>query len=276
MINLRETDIARLLRAAGAPRGTAANWAPHYFEAMRDYGVHTAVEIAHFIAQTGHESAHFRTTTEYASGAAYEWRKDLGNVYKGDGRRFRGRGLIQLTGRANYTEFKRWLAKRGIDFDPVKNPKQVADMPWAMLATVFYWTERGVQDLARQGDHEYNVRMVTKRINGGYNGLRDRLQKFVRVMDVLNDYPGYDGPHVRVVFGAQNDEPPRPVLEDGQDGEQGVPGRVEDMERVDGLPPSPGTPPETDPGVMTPSAPPQKNLTLLERAFALFARFTGA
>src|SRR5512139_346805 len=70
--------------------------------AMEKYGINTKLRIAHFLGQLCHESDHFRTLQEYASGARYEGRRDLGNVFRGDGRKYKGRGGIQLTGRANY------------------------------------------------------------------------------------------------------------------------------------------------------------------------------
>src|SRR5262245_13846035 len=74
-------------------------------QTLQHYDISTRLRIAHFLAQTCHESAGFRTTEEFATGAAYEGRRDLGNVNKGDGRLFKGRGLLQLTGRANYKEY---------------------------------------------------------------------------------------------------------------------------------------------------------------------------
>lgn len=127
----------------------------------------TKLRQAHFLAQLAHESAHFQTTTEYASGAAYEGRKDLGNVVKGDGVRFKGRGLIQMTGRANY---KRYGGILGVDF--VSDPKVAADFPWAALTAAVYWRDRHINTKADADD----IVWVTRIINGGKNGLDDRKQ----------------------------------------------------------------------------------------------------
>ena len=78
-------------------------------EAMADGQITTPLRHAHFLAQIGHESGGFLWTEELASGDAYENRDDLGNTEPGDGRRFKGRGLIQLTGRANYARFSEFV-----------------------------------------------------------------------------------------------------------------------------------------------------------------------
>lgn len=122
-----------------------------------------------FLAQLAHESDGFKTTREYASGAGYEGRSDLGNVYEGDGRRYRGRGLIQLTGRANYREFS-----KNLDIDIEANPDVVETFPYALEVSTLFWSKRGLNEIADAGD----FRRVTKRINGGYNGLADREHYF--------------------------------------------------------------------------------------------------
>ena len=94
----------------------------------------TPMRQAHFLAQLAHESAGFTTTEEFASGSAYEGRKDLGNIYKGDGVKYKGRGLIQLTGRSNYKTLGDQL---GVDF--VDDPKLAGQFPYAALTAALFW-----------------------------------------------------------------------------------------------------------------------------------------
>ena len=132
-------------------------------------GITDPTELAMFMAQMSHESGSFRHTTEIASGDDYEGSSILGNNQAGDGRRFKGRGYVQLTGRWNYGHYGK-LA--GVDL--VKNPELAADPDVAARIAVAYWKDRVDRDAARKGD----IRKVTKDINGGYNGLQDRIERF--------------------------------------------------------------------------------------------------
>lgn len=133
---------------------------------------------AHFLAQIAHESDGFRTTTEYASGAAYEGRRDLGNTHRGDGRRFKGRGLIQLTGRANYAH-----AARVLGVDLIEKPALAAQFPYAVQTAALYWRDRRLNRYADDDD----VYAVTRAINGGFNGLNDRKNYLHKAKLELNE-----------------------------------------------------------------------------------------
>ena len=140
------------------------------------YEINTPDRQAHFLAQVAHESDHFRTTTEYASGLAYEGRKDLGNTHKGDGKRYKGRGLIQLTGRHNYGE-----ATKALGHDFVTHYEDAAVFPWAAEAAGWYWS---THELNRHADKD-DVRAATKAINGGLNGLKDRTAYLAKAKSAL-------------------------------------------------------------------------------------------
>lgn len=136
---------------------------------FRTYGIlDNPLRLIHFLAQLAHESGNFRYMEEIASGAAYEGRKDLGNVNKGDGVRYKGRGPIQLTGRANYRRYGQQL---GIDFE--NNPEIVALPSVGLLVACKFWSDNGLNELADKDD----VLSITKRINGGLNGFDDRKNK---------------------------------------------------------------------------------------------------
>ena len=136
---------------------------------FRTYGIlENSLRFIHFLAQLAHESGNFRYVEEIASGAAYEGRKDLGNVNKGDGVRYKGRGPIQLTGRANYRRYGQQL---GIDFE--NNPEIVAIPSVGLLVACKFWADNNLNALADQDD----VTTITRRINGGLNGFDDRKNK---------------------------------------------------------------------------------------------------
>jgi predicted chitinase len=143
----------------------AAEYLPHLRKALREAEITTPARLAAFLAQVAHESGELRWWVELASGTAYEGRVDLGNVQPGDGPRFKGRGPIQLSGRTNYREAGRAL---GIDLEA--NPERVAEPAVGFRTTAWYWKSRNLNRYADDG----NFLELTRRINGGYNGLAQR------------------------------------------------------------------------------------------------------
>ena len=138
--------------------------------AMDEFGISTPGRAAAFVAQIAHESGSLRYTRELASGAAYEGRADLGNTQPGDGVRFKGRGLIQITGRANYIKCSKALF--GDENTLVDHPELLEEAGAACRSAAWFWCVHGLNDLADKGDFV----TITKRINGGTNGLAERQQ----------------------------------------------------------------------------------------------------
>ena len=116
------------------------------------FKVNTPDRQAAFLAQVGHESGQLRYSEEIASGKAYEGRKDLGNTNPGDGVKYKGRGLIQVTGRANYKIFNEWLHKNNyltINQSIIDNPELVSSNPEiAVLSAFWYWDLHKLNQLA--------------------------------------------------------------------------------------------------------------------------------
>lgn len=134
---------------------------------LEAYEINNINRIANFLGQTCHESAGFRTTEEFATGEAYEGRADLGNNQPGDGVRFKGRGLIQLTGRANYARMSKVL---GIDL--VGDPKHAADPVLSLKIACEFWKQKNLNPLADTNA----LSSITRRINGGLTGLDARAE----------------------------------------------------------------------------------------------------
>lgn len=161
----------RLLRLA--PTANAAivdGLAGRFDELADDHAVATRLRICHFLAQAAHETDGFRTLEEYGGPAyfiRYEGRRDLGNTQAGDGIRYHGRGIFQLTGRANYRRLGQLL---GIDLEA--EPERAKEPETSLRVAFAYWTERAVNAAA---DADY-VERVTKLINGGRNGLAERTR----------------------------------------------------------------------------------------------------
>lgn len=145
------------------------------------------MRIAHFLAQLAHESDGFCAIEEYASGAAYEGRLDIGNTKVGDGKRFKGRSPIQLTGRDNYRAFTRWIKAYVPDApDFEAKPELVATWPWAAWAVFFFWSTKGMNALCDNDD----LVGVTKRVNGGRNGLDERAAYLVKAKKIIAEIQG--------------------------------------------------------------------------------------
>jgi putative chitinase len=178
----------QLRRGMGITRERADYWDDWLNEAMSLYGINTPKRIAAFLAQVGHESARLKYTSEIWGPTAvqrrYEGRKDLGNVYKGDGSRFRGRGLIQTTGRHNFRRVTQRLRARFPNLavpDFEAEPTKLTLPRWAALSAADYWDMIGGNRMADAGQ----FKLLTKRINGGYNGLADRLKLWAQFKQVL-------------------------------------------------------------------------------------------
>ena len=133
-------------------------------------------ELAAFMSQCAHESANFSSMHEYSSGKSYEGRRDLGNIYRGDGERFKGRGFIQITGRENYRK-----AGEALNLPLEQNPELASKPMVAAKIALWYWKTRVRPNV----DNFSDTRQVTKPINPNMNGLADRHDKFKSYLAAL-------------------------------------------------------------------------------------------
>lgn len=148
---------------------------------LPEFDITTTNRVAAFIGQIAHESGELRYLTELATGDAYEGRQDLGNNQPGDGRRYKGRGFIQLTGRANYQAYQDERAGPRFNANVVANPNLVATPAMGMDVSAWYWDKR---KLNRYAD-EWDLETITRRINGGLNGFDRRVQYCTIARDFL-------------------------------------------------------------------------------------------
>ncbi|MFW8622529.1 peptidoglycan DD-metalloendopeptidase family protein [Corynebacterium glutamicum] len=156
---------------------------PAYVKMLNIVGATSTNALAMIGAQLGHESVGLKYQEEIASGAAYEWRSDLGNTQAGDGVQFKGHGWIQVTGRANHTAVSKWAHAQGIvptaDYF-VTNPKELGSDQYCWVGPAWYLTQArpGFLEAANRGDLESCTRMI----NGGLNGLADRRARYNRAL----------------------------------------------------------------------------------------------
>jgi putative chitinase len=179
----------RLLRLSSNARPQLAQTLPDAFNRhFPRFGITTPRRIRHFLAQAAHESAGFRTLVEYGDEAyftrMYEANRTLatklGNTQAGDGARYRGRGIFQLTGRFNYRTFG-----QRVSVDLENSPELAADPDTSVIIALEYWKQRGLSEFADQDD----IVSVTRRINGGLNGLQDRRDYLARAARIWRDTP---------------------------------------------------------------------------------------
>ena len=143
---------------------------------LEEFEINTPQRIRMFLAQIGHESGQLRYRKELASGAAYEGRKDLGNTAPGDGVRYKGRGLIQITGKYNYG-----LASLALGLPLLEKPELLEEDLNACRSAGWFWYKSNLNALADMGKFE----TITRRINGGLNGYSDRYKLYQRAFEIV-------------------------------------------------------------------------------------------
>ena len=177
-MSITAQQLLQILPNAGQVAGV---FTPLLNTAMVRYQIVGPKRIAAFIAQIGHESGQLRYVKEIwgptKAQVRYEGRADLGNSQPGDGSKFRGRGLIQITGRANYM-----ACGEGLGLDLIKQPELLEKPQHACMSAAWFWATNGLNTLADVGD----ITKISRRINGGSNGLQDRLAFFKKACEVLH------------------------------------------------------------------------------------------
>jgi len=176
-------QLLQILPNAGVKAGV---FVPALNAAMSKYAIITRLRMAAFIAQIGHESGQLQWVRELGSDQ-YLSKYDTGSLAKrlgntpeadGDGQKYRGRGLIQVTGRANYEACSEALFS---DARLLSTPELLEVPVYAALSAGWFWQRAGLNSLADKGD----FLTITKRINGGTNGLADREALYERALKVL-------------------------------------------------------------------------------------------
>lgn len=177
-------NVQQLAAATGATTVRASRWLAPITAAMAEYGITTPARQAAFLAQVGHESGGLRWTVERwgptPAQTRYEGRSDLGNTQPGDGYRYRGRGLIQITGRANYA-----AAGKALGYDLIADPDALAEPDLAAASAAWWWSAHGLNSLADAD----NYAAITRRINGGLTGQADRLARWAAAKQALTGVP---------------------------------------------------------------------------------------
>lgn len=195
--------VTQLKSVACTATANAIRFLSYVNDTCSRYDIISPVRQLCFLAQASHESGGFFYTEELASGTAYEGRSDLGNIHPGDGPKYKGRGLIQITGRSNYT-----LLSTAFQADLVNNPELLGgkninactpdQLKYAALSAGWFWNKTELNMLADkinlheaidEADNLEYFKEITRRINGGYNGLPDRLHRFKEGINLFLSQP---------------------------------------------------------------------------------------
>ena len=170
----------KLLQILPIAAQVAGVFVPVLNTAMSRYQIVGSKRVSAFIAQIGHESGQLKYVKEIwgptKAQAKYEGRADLGNTVAGDGSKYRGRGLIQITGRANYM-----ACGEALSLDLINHPEMLEKPQHACMSAAWFWASRGLNTLADAGSFS----KITTRINGGQNGAADREALYAKALKVL-------------------------------------------------------------------------------------------
>lgn len=173
-------DAEQLAASTGSTVARARFWLKPITDAMTEFAITTPARQAAFLAQIGHESGGLMYTRELwgptPAQVRYEGRADLGNTHPGDGSKYRGRGFIQITGRANYA-----AAGKALHLDLIDHPEILEDPEMVAVSAAWWWKSHGLNELADAGDFQ----RITRIINGGTNGLADRLARWEKAKDAM-------------------------------------------------------------------------------------------
>lgn len=197
---------AELASIMGCSEEVAGHWLPHLVSAMRASDINTIDRAAAFLAQIGHESGGLQYVEEIWGPTnaqhRYEGKASLGNTELGDGYLFRGRGLIQITGRYNYITVGEAL---GIDL--IANPGLLKQPQYAAMSAAWYWQDRRLNKEADAG----NFDMITTRINGGQNGADDRRARLKTANSVLIDLVRSEPSDTQPVISSAHQQEDKPM-----------------------------------------------------------------
>ena len=176
-MSITPQQLLQILPNAGPVAGV---FVPVLNAAMGHYQIVGAKRVAAFIAQIGHESGQLKYVKEIwgptAAQAKYEGRKDLGSTVAGDGSKYRGRGLIQITGKNNYR-----ACGEELGLDLIAQPELLEKPQHACMSAAWFWATKGLSTLADAGQFD----KITQRINGGQNGAAHRKALYARALKVL-------------------------------------------------------------------------------------------